>query len=233
MVYKVDSDEHADFLRGVVRAGCEIRSIEGHGPSISKRGLDMLLAGMAVLFFAPFFLLIACVILLTDGRPVFFGHRRVGREGREFACLKFRTMCKNADQRLADHLAGNESARREWTKRRKLSSDPRITRVGAFLRKSSLDELPQLFNILRGDMSVVGPRPVVEDEARYYGSDFATYKSVRPGWTGLWQVSGRSDTGYDARVALDVHYVENQSLLMDLRVIARTAVVVVMGKGAE
>lgn len=233
MVYKVDFEGPADLLRGEGPLGSEIRTIDGRGPSVAKRVLDVALAGLAALFFAPFFLLIAGLILLTDGRPVFFGHRRVGRGGREFACLKFRTMCKDADERLADHLAGNDIARREWETRRKLSRDPRITGVGVFLRKTSLDELPQLFNILRGDMAVVGPRPVVQDEAQYYGSDFTAYKSVRPGLTGLWQVSGRSDTGYGERVALDAHYVKNQSLLMDLRIIARTAVVVVSGTGAE
>ena len=185
-----------------------------------------------MVFFAPALLLLAAVLFLTGGWPVLFAHNRVGHKGKTFRCLKFRTMRLDADARLKAHLAGCPEARAEWAACQKLTDDPRITRLGQFLRSSSLDELPQLWNVVRGDMSMVGPRPIVADEIRHYGPYFAEYKSVRPGITGIWQVSGRSDTTYEERVAFDVEYVQTQSTALDLKLILRTVSVVLRRQGA-
>lgn len=200
---------------------------------LSKRVFDKAMAAMALLFFAPFLVVVAAMILLTEGGPVVFGHERVGLAGRRFRCLKFRTMCRDADTRLEALLRADPQARAEWAANRKLTRDPRISKLGAILRKTSLDELPQLWNVLRGDMSLVGPRPVVEDEAQYYGVYFSDYKSVLPGVTGLWQVSGRSDTTYDERVALDVSYVHGRTFFGDVAIILKTVKVILKRDGAR
>lgn len=199
---------------------------------LSKNVFDKTFAVFALVFFAPFILIIALLILLTDGRPIFFRHERVGFRGKRFGCLKFRTMCRDSEQRLLQHLQHSPKAKAEWESSRKLTQDPRITLIGHFLRKSSLDELPQLLNILAGEMSTVGPRPIVKDEARNYGRHYSNYKSLKPGLTGLWQVSGRSVVGYKERVLLDVHYTRNRSFIMDLKIVAKTIAVVLTGKGA-
>ena len=151
-----------------------------------------------------------------------FAHPRIGRNGRPFNCLKFRSMVVNAKEVLVELLASNEDARREWNRDFKLRNDPRITPLGHFLRKSNLDELPQLFNVLKGDMSLVGPRPIVHEEVDRYGDKFAYYKATRPGMTGLWQTSGRNDLSYAERVDLDVRYVRNWSLWQDIVALLRT-----------
>jgi len=161
-----------------------------------------------------------------------FGHARVGQHGRVFECLKFRSMVMNADAVLKDLLDRDPRARMEWAHEFKLRDDIRITRIGRFLRRTSLDELPQLLNVVRGDMSLVGPRPIVEEELIRYGDDVRYYLMTKPGMTGLWQVSGRNDTDYATRVALDVSYVRNWSLRRDLGILARTVKVVVTGSGA-
>jgi len=197
-----------------------------------KRALDVAGAGLLLLAALPFFAAIALLVKL-DGGPVFYAHRRVGRGGALFGCLKFRSMVADADQRLAALLARDPAARAEWDTTRKLRRDPRVTWVGRFLRASSLDELPQLFNVLRGEMSLVGPRPVMAGElVAHYGAAAAHYLSVRPGITGLWQVSGRSDTSYAQRVALDVAYVSRPSLRADLRILLRTPLAVLSRRGA-
>lgn len=177
--------------------------------------------------------LIALVLLVTEGGPVFFAHKRVGLNGRAFYCLKFRTMAKDAEARLENLLAQDPAARAQWERNQKLDDDPRITCVGEFLRKSSLDELPQFLNVLMGEMAIVGPRPIVDAEAHHYGDHFADYLSVKPGVTGLWQVNGRSNTTYEERVAMDVDYVRNRSFPRDLGIIAKTVKVVALGKGAQ
>jgi exopolysaccharide production protein ExoY len=187
-----------------------------------KRITDIGVAAVALVLAAPLMLAVACLIRATTGGPALFAHTRVGYRGRPFACYKFRTMVADADRALAEHLARDPSAAREWSETRKLRHDPRITRLGHLLRKSSLDELPQLFNILRGEMSCVGPRPVVTEELELYGSFARDYLSTRPGLTGLWQVTGRSSTDFTRRVSLDSHYVRNWSLLADLTILART-----------
>jgi len=200
---------------------------------IAKRALDIIGAGVGLVLLAPFFLIVALMVR-ADGGPAFFAHQRVGRGGKLFGCLKFRSMVVDSQARLEALLANDPAARAEWEATRKLKNDPRITRIGRFLRSTSLDELPQLINVLRGEMSLVGPRPVQEAEIdRYYGASAAHYMAVRPGITGLWQVSGRSETSYESRVALDVAYVSRPSLLADLSILLRTPVAVVSRRGAH
>lgn len=188
---------------------------------------------MALPFLLPICLMVVAAMLVTEGRPIFYGQTRVGRHGRLFTCWKFRSMVRDADAALERALDGDPALRAEWTANRKLARDPRIMPLGHFLRRSSLDELPQLWNVLRGDMSFVGPRPVVWEELSFYGVFTADYMSVRPGLTGAWQVSGRSNTTYDERVALDVDYVRNMSLRADLRIVAKTVKVVLAQTGAR
>jgi lipopolysaccharide/colanic/teichoic acid biosynthesis glycosyltransferase len=198
----------------------------------AKRGLDILGAAGLLLATLPLFLVLAVLVKL-DGGPVFYAHERVGRGGRMFGCLKFRSMVQGADRKLAELLARDERARAEWEATRKLKNDPRVTWVGRFLRASSLDELPQIINVLRGDMSLVGPRPVQAAElAAYYGGAAHHYLSVRPGITGPWQISGRNDTTYAERVALDVAYVSRPSVLNDIRILLRTPAAVLARRGA-
>ncbi len=199
--------------------------------SFVKRTFDVALASSALIFLFPMFLILCVVLLISQGRPIFIKHKRVGRSGASFGCLKFRSMVTNADDVLKDHLSKNPEVREEWEATRKLKSDPRITQIGAFLRKSSVDELPQLFNIIRGEMSVVGPRPIVQDEVRYYGDDFIHYTKLRPGLTGLWQVSGRNDVSYKTRVQLDVRYSQQCNLYNDVVIIAKTIPAVLRSKG--
>lgn len=207
---------------GKIRSGIYAR----HG----KRMLDIIGALVLLAVFLPLMAGIATMLRVQRG-PVLFGHRRVGRDGAEFPCLKFRTMVVDAEERLQALLARDATARRQWTVCRKLDDDPRITAAGRFLRRSSLDELPQLFNVLRGEMSLVGPRPVTDDELRRYGEAGRSYLALRPGLTGLWQVSGRNDLSYAARVALDDSYARSYSLLGDLMLLVQTIGVVLGATG--
>ncbi|WBH18205.1 sugar transferase [Sphingomonas radiodurans] len=194
--------------------------------------MDLAVALIALAFFLPLMLVIATIIYVTDPGPVFFAHRRVGRGGRHFRCLKFRSMAVNAEELLAELLAKDAEARAEWARDHKLKNDPRITAIGGLLRKSSLDELPQLFNVLRGEMSLVGPRPIVDAEVLRYGRYFAHYCSVRPGITGLWQVSGRNNTSYRRRVAFDVTYSRSRSALFDAKILVMTVPSVMLARGS-
>jgi Sugar transferases involved in lipopolysaccharide synthesis len=195
------------------------------------RGLDVMLALGALIVFAPLMLLLAAAIAIMDPGPIFFAHRRIGRGGKDFFCLKFRSMAVDAEQRLQALLATDERAREEWARDQKLRNDPRITPIGQFLRKTSLDELPQLFNVLRGEMSLVGPRPIVQNEVDRYGRYFDHYCSVRPGITGLWQISGRNDVTYRRRVALDVTYTRALNTKLYLRILAGTVPSVLFQRG--
>jgi exopolysaccharide production protein ExoY len=197
-----------------------------------KRAMDLSGSLALLLLTAPVFLVLVAMARL-DGGPAFYVHRRIGRDGRPFGCIKFRTMVPDADRRLADLLARDAEAREEWRATRKLKADPRITRRGRLLRTTSLDELPQLINVLKGEMSLVGPRPVVLAELEtLYGPAAPLYLSVRPGLTGPWQVSGRSDAKYEGRVALDAAYVRNPSLLADVVILLRTVGAVLRRRGA-
>lgn len=199
---------------------------------LAKRSFDIVGAGFLLVVIAPVFLLVMAMVRI-DGGPAFFSHTRVGRNGVTFGCLKFRTMVPDAAVRLDALLKQDQAARREWESTRKLRNDPRITRLGRILRATSLDELPQLINVLRGQMSIVGPRPVVQQElAQFYGDAASIYSSVRPGITGPWQVSGRCDTGYQERVRLDAEYATNPSLRRDMVILMRTPAAVLRGRGA-
>ncbi len=191
---------------------------------IAKRIFDIVGVLLAAALFGLPMLIIALSIKLTCPGKVVFGHKRVGRHGRSFQCYKFRSMVPNAQDVLRELLARDSAAREEWAATFKLKNDPRITRIGRFIRKTSLDELPQLWNVLRGDMSLVGPRPVVRQELeQYYGAGRRHYISVRPGLTGLWQVSGRNDVSYEQRVELDIRYVEEWTMWRDVVIVLRTA----------
>jgi Undecaprenyl-phosphate galactose phosphotransferase WbaP len=199
---------------------------------LAKRLGDIVLTVTSGIAALPLVLLIALAIRRSSPGPVLYGQRRIGRRGIEFKAWKFRSMAVDADRILARHLEAHPEARQEWEACHKLKDDPRITRIGALLRKTSLDELPQLWNILMGHMSLVGPRPIVQAEVERYGDTYDLYMSVRGGLTGLWQVSGRSDTSYDERVRLDRFYVQNCSVWLDLCILFRTFGVVVLRKGA-
>ncbi|MBY4587433.1 MULTISPECIES: sugar transferase [Rhizobium] len=187
-----------------------------------KRALDLLLAITALILLSPLLLLVAMIVKFSDRGPAFYSHTRIGFGGAPFGCLKFRTMKTDASAQLAELLQNSAAARSEWEATRKLKDDPRITAVGDILRRSSLDELPQLFNVLRGEMSLVGPRPITAEELPRYGEHIWAYMAVRPGLTGHWQTSGRNDVSYEHRVSLDVHYLNNWSLGRDLIIIAKT-----------
>ncbi len=200
---------------------------------VLKRGFDVTAAAALCLALLPLLLTIV-VLQWYSGSALFYRHRRIGRDGNPFDCLKFQTMRPDADAVLASLLAADPALRAEWHMAQKLRDDPRVTRVGRFLRATSLDELPQLLNVLRGEMSLVGPRPVVQAELEeFYGEEgLNAYCSVRPGITGLWQVSGRSDIGYAERVRLDIRYVQSRSFVLDLRILCQTVRVVLSCRGA-
>lgn len=199
---------------------------------LHKRCFDVMAAVLGIVLLSPLLLMLAALVKFSDGGRAFYGHRRIGRNGEVFQCLKFRTMVENGDEVLAGYFARNPECRKEWLASRKLQDDPRVTRVGKVLRKLSLDELPQIFNILAGHMSLVGPRPVVKDELELYGPAADHYLRTRPGLTGLWQVSGRNDVSYGTRIAFDTHYVENWSFFVDLKIIAMTIPAVISSRGS-
>lgn len=214
----------------------EIKTVaRSAGPvgGVVKRSLDIALALVGLLLLSPLLLGLIIILKLTDPGPVLYGHRRVGFGGRAFRCWKFRTMVVDSDKVLERHLRENPQHAAIWQNQRKLVDDPRVTPVGAVLRKLSLDELPQLLNVLKGEMSLVGPRPIVEAELNHYAGSARHYLASRPGLSGLWQISGRSDTTYAERVRLDRFYVMNWTPWMDLRIIFLTIPAVAMSRGAR
>lgn len=213
--------------------GSDLRSTRQRGRTgyaTAKRFMDVLFSLAALVFLLPAIAVIALALLIQDGRPIFYRHRRIGRDGREFGCLKFRTMRRDADAVLAELLARDADVRREWATNQKLKRDPRVHRVGQFLRNTSLDEIPQFLNVLRGEMSIVGPRPIITDEVPHYGENFVFYLSMAPGVTGLWQVSRRSDTSYAQRVDFDVDYFHARSIILDLKIMLRTVAIVLFAR---
>lgn len=200
-------------------------------PRFLKRSMDVLASFCGLLVLSPLFLVLM-LLITRDGGPPFYGQKRVGKNGKEFKCWKFRSMIHNADKVLQDLLDKDPQARKEWERDFKLKNDPRITALGHFIRKTSIDELPQLWNVLKGDMSLVGPRPIVEKEKEYYRDAITDYMSVRPGITGLWQVSGRNDTTYEERVRLDSWYVYHWSFWNDIVILLKTVHVVIARSGA-
>lgn len=196
---------------------------------VFKRIFDVVSSIVVFILTSPIFIIIAIAIRLESKGKVIFGHTRIGKDGIPFKVYKFRSMYENADE-IFERFT--EEQKREYYENFKLDNDPRITRVGNFIRKTSLDELPQLINIIKGDMSVVGPRPIVEKEIEKYGPYFEKVFSVKAGLTGYWQANGRSDTTYDARVKMDVYYVDNRSFWMDLKIIFQTLISVIKKEGA-
>ena len=198
----------------------------------TKRILDILI----VLFFSPLWIpimiILAILTKITSKGPIFYGHKRIGKNHKEIKCWKFRSMCTNSQEILEQILATDPIRRAEWEKDRKFLDDPRVTKFGKLLRKTSLDELPQIFNILKGDMSLVGPRPVTEPELIKYGKYQDYVLSVLPGLSGMWQISGRSDTGYEERISFDSYYIQNWSIWLDIWILLKTIWVVISGKGA-
>ena len=199
----------------------------------AKRAFDISVALLAAIFVAPVLFTIAFLIRLQDGQPAIFAHTRYGLNGRAFKCYKLRSMVPDADKRLQELLERDPAARREWEATQKLTHDPRVTPIGKFIRASSIDELPQLMNVIRGDMSLVGPRPITMAERAKYGENFAHYCSVRPGITGLWQISGRSNVSYPERVRMDVTYAQTRTFWGDIWIILKTVPAVAFSVGAR
>lgn len=211
----------------------EQQSVKQAWAGCANRILDIVLGIVALIFFAPLMILVAAAIWISDGGPIFFRQERIGKCARPFSCWKFRSMFVDAETKLETLLANDSMSYAEWDANRKLTCDPRVTPLGRFLRQSSLDELPQLFNVLKGDMSLVGPRPIVFSEIGKYGRYFDKYCSVRPGITGLWQVSGRSDLEYRRRVALDVTYTRSPRFILNLKIMCLTISSVLFARGSR
>lgn len=201
--------------------------------SRASRLMDISIAFAMLVLLSPVMLLTALSIAIFSPGPIFFKQWRVGQNGKKFRCFKFRSMRADAEAHLASLLAARPELREEWQNNQKLSLDPRITPIGAFLRRSSIDELPQLLNVLRGEMSVVGPRPIIEDEVRRYGRHITHYLRMRPGLTGIWQVSGRNDTSYRRRIAADMLYSRKKSVKFDLWILLMTIPAVLKAHGAR
>ena len=217
----------------------EVGPPDGQSNSGTKRGLgtkrtfDVMVATAMLLFALPAMFFIAVIMFSTDRGPILFSHERIGQNGKRFRCLKFRSMVVDSQEALRRHLEMFPQARAEWEATQKLRDDPRITPLGRFLRVTSLDELPQLINVIQGEMSLVGPRPIVQDEVVRYADQIEHYAAVRPGITGLWQVSGRSDVDYEQRVQLDTLYVREWSFIGDLVIMLKTVKVVVLRTGSR
>lgn len=197
-----------------------------------KRALDLVVAIPAAIFLLPIYITIAVVIYADDGGPVIFSQKRRGRNGKYFKCYKFRTMVRDAQSRLDTLLENNPELREEWAQTQKLKCDPRLTSSGGRLRRYSLDELPQMWNIIKGEMSIVGPRPIVDNEVPRYAENIEFYDTVRPGVLGLWQISGRNDVSYDTRVALDREYAERRTVAGDIMIMFRSIPAILFKRGA-
>lgn len=213
--------------------GLQVRNnlLDG-GSRIAKRTIDLASSALLTLFMLPLVAIISLLIVVESGFPIFYFHERLGRGGQIFHMWKFRTMKRNSAEVLDQYLARSAKLRKEWTENHKLQNDPRITRVGRVLRKTSLDELPQLWNVIKGEMSLVGPRPIIDAEVAKYRESYALYLKTTPGITGLWQVSGRNRTTYAERIAYDTYYVQNWSVWMDIYLLAKTIGAVLTGDGA-
>ena len=235
-MYRTDEADAAG--RGISRRDLE-QAGEGGALELSrysaaaKRTLDVFLAGGLLLVFLPLLAAVAFGVWRSSPGPIFYSQPRVGRRGKSFRFYKFRSMVTNSDEFLTSFLESNPAAQSRWNEFQKLDDDPRITSFGRFIRRSSLDELPQLWNVLKGDMSLVGPRPCMLDQRILYGRHWGAYCAVRPGLTGLWQVSGRNRLTYQQRVALDADYVKRWSVWLDIKILLRTVRVVLTGDGSQ
>jgi Undecaprenyl-phosphate galactose phosphotransferase WbaP len=218
-------------LMGIL--GHQARNNLLHGESrIAKRAIDIACSAVLTSFLLPLILVISLLVVVESGFPVFYSQKRLGHEGRTFHIWKFRTMAQNSTEVLERCLASRSDLRKEWAEDQKLRNDPRISRLGRVLRITSLDELPQLWNVIKGEMSLVGPRPIVEAEVAKYKEAYSLVAKAPPGLTGLWQVSGRNHTTYAERIAYDTYYVRNWSVWMDIYLLAKTVGVVLSGDGA-
>lgn len=197
---------------------------------ILKRSFDIISSAIGLLILWPIFLIIAVAIKLESKGPVFFAHKRFGENGKNIKMYKFRSMYENAEDMIQDFTP---EQMKEWKENYKLTNDPRVTKVGKFLRKTSLDELPQLFNILKGDLSVIGPRPIVEEELKKYGENKNKFLSVKPGLTGYWAANGRSDISYEERMKMELYYIDNMSLILDIKIFFKTIITVLKREGAK
>lgn len=195
-----------------------------------KRITDIVLGCVGLIILLPVFLIIGICIKIDSKGPVIFAHKRIGKNGKEFNMYKFRSMYENAEEMIENF---NEEQKREWQENFKLENDPRITKVGKFLRKTSLDELPQIINIIKGDLSIIGPRPIVDEELEKYGENKEKFLSITPGLTGYWQANGRSNTTYEERMQMELYYIDNQSLLLDIKIFFKTIVSVLKKEGAK
>lgn len=227
----MDTLNHSSIGIQAIKLSAPFRCDVRHFPI--KRTFDILFSLFVLLAFSPVYLLIGLAIKISSKGNVFYFQERIGRGGKTFHCFKYRTMYEDADERLQDILSNHPELKDEWEQTRKLKNDPRITPVGLFLRKTSLDELPQFVNVLKGDLSVVGPRPVVQEEiTNHFGHKAYKILSIRPGITGIWQVSGRSDTSYENRVKMDEKYVDTRSFWLDLLLVLKTIPCMIFSKGA-
>ena len=195
-----------------------------------KRIVDIILGCIGLVLLSPVFLILAICIKIDSKGPVIFAHKRIGKNGKEFNMYKFRSMYENAEEMIENF---NEEQKREWQENFKLENDPRITKVGKFLRKTSLDELPQIVNIIKGDLSIIGPRPIVDEELEKYGENKEKFLSITPGLTGYWQANGRSNTTYEERMQMELYYIDNQSLWLDIKIFFKTIVSVLKKEGAK
>lgn len=208
----------------------EFKIRESVGYSLIKRAIDIIGSLVGLMLLSPVFIIVAIIIKVEDpAGPVFFGHKRVGLNGKVFKCWKFRSMVTNAEEKLKQLTP---KQKKEFEENFKLKDDPRITKIGKFIRETSIDELPQIFNILKGEMSIVGPRPIVTAELEKYGKYEGHYKSAIPGLTGYWQVNGRSDTDYDERVMMDMEYLSKRNIFLDIYIIFMTVIKVIKKDGA-
>lgn len=196
---------------------------------VVKRITDIIGGIIGLILLSPVFLILAICIKIDSKGPVIFAHKRIGKNGKEFNMYKFRSMYKNAEEMIENF---NEEQKIEWQENFKLENDPRITKVGKFLRKTSLDELPQIVNIIKGDLSIIGPRPIVDEELKKYGDNKEKFLSITPGLTGYWQANGRSNTSYEERMQMELYYIDNQSLLLDIKIFFKTIVSVIKKEGA-
>lgn len=230
----INEDILFDYPTGVDKVEKEIKTNKKVLYKITKRAIDIIGAIIGIILLIPTIILvyIARKILKEDQGPLFYKQLRYGKNGKIFKLYKFRLMCINADKKLKEYLDNNEDAKNEFEKTHKLQKDPRITKLGNFLRKTSLDELPQMINILKGEMSFVGPRPVISEEVEEYGVNKDKFLSVTPGLTGYWQVNGRSNTTYEERMLMELYYVENCSLWLDTKIFFKTFITVFKKEGA-
>lgn len=230
----INEDILFDYPTGVDKVEKEIKTNKKILYKITKRAIDIIGAIIGIILLIPTIILvyIARKILKEDQGPLFYKQLRYGKDGKIFRLYKFRSMCINADKKLKEYLDNNEDAKNEFEKTHKLQKDPRITKLGNFLRKTSLDELPQMINILKGEMSFVGPRPVISEEVEEYGVNKDKFLSVTPGLTGYWQVNGRSNTTYEERMLMELYYVENCSLWLDTKIFFKTFITVFKKEGA-